>query len=217
VPHPPTVTRSTCAEVQLIPQKDLLGGIRMVHPDDYEFSSPADFGTYAVGKHPSLVSILLTPHHGFYSFFTHFAETDCAFYFHFLCQAKHYVLDFFKLHNAQMMRDVTDFRRSLMKRNAKFFDWFVENVGIQNIQMMHKKPNVINSPLSTQSNQSERVSNQGNVVFYRNLLDPLFIYPKPLFTAYTMYIQAPQMSSIPHPCPHKKTSAHQFLVSAFCC
>jgi hypothetical protein len=29
-------------------------------------------------------------------------------------------------------------RRALIKRNAQFFDRFVDDVGIQNIQMMHK-------------------------------------------------------------------------------
>jgi hypothetical protein len=105
------VTRSPFAEVQLIPQTDILGGVRMVHPDDFEFNSPTDFGAYSVAKHPSLVS--------------NFQPLDPL--------------------------DVTDFRRSLMKRNAKFFDWFVDNVGIQNIQMMHKKPKINNSPLSSHS------------------------------------------------------------------
>jgi hypothetical protein len=39
-----------------------------------------------------------------------------------------------------MMQQVAHMRRALIKRNAQFFDWFVDNVGIQNIQMMHKKP-----------------------------------------------------------------------------
>jgi hypothetical protein len=39
-----------------------------------------------------------------------------------------------------MMQQVAQMRRALIKRNAQFFDWFVDNVGIQNIQMMHKKP-----------------------------------------------------------------------------
>jgi hypothetical protein len=39
-----------------------------------------------------------------------------------------------------MMQQVAQMRRALIKRNVQFFDWFVDNVGIQNIQMMHKKP-----------------------------------------------------------------------------
>lgn len=162
--HQSPVTKSPFAEVQLIPQTDILGGVRMVHPDDYEFNSPTDFGAYAVAKHPSLVSIFQPlyplpipppPHCG---------DKHAAAYCLFFSQAKHYVLDFFKLHNAQMIRDVTDFRRSLMKRNAKFFDWFVDNVGIENIQMMHKKPKISKSLLSSHSQQSDSVPNEGNLV-----------------------------------------------------
>lgn len=60
--HQSPVTKSPFAEVQLIPQTDILGGVRMVHPDDYEFNSPTDFGAYAVAKHPSLVSIFQPLH-----------------------------------------------------------------------------------------------------------------------------------------------------------
>ncbi|CAL5012898.1 unnamed protein product [Urochloa decumbens] len=59
---------------------------------------------------------------------------------------KHYVLDYFKQENARMMRDIAQLRQSVLRRNADFFDWFVQNVGLHNVLHMHKKP-------STPSNQ----------------------------------------------------------------
>jgi hypothetical protein len=47
-----------------------------------------------------------------------------------ILQAKHFILDFFKMHNAHIMREVTNLRCALLRRNAKFLDWFVDNVGI---------------------------------------------------------------------------------------
>ncbi|CAL5047950.1 unnamed protein product [Urochloa decumbens] len=56
------------------------------------------------------------------------------------CLEKHYVFDYFKLQNACMIREIAKLRCAVIKRNAQFVDWFVQNVGMQNILRMHKKP-----------------------------------------------------------------------------
>jgi len=53
-----------------------------------------------------------------------------------------YFIDYIKNHNASMMRDISEMRSSIMRRNAHFVDWLVDNVGPLKMQLIHKKPAV---------------------------------------------------------------------------
>jgi len=53
-------------------------------------------------------------------------------------QEKLYAVDFFKMQNALMMREIFQLRSALMKRNAALFDWFVQHIGSSQIALIHK-------------------------------------------------------------------------------
>jgi len=55
-------------------------------------------------------------------------------------QERTYFVDYIKNHNACMMRDISEMRSSIMRRNAQLVDWLVANVGPLQMQLIHKKP-----------------------------------------------------------------------------
>ena len=57
-------------------------------------------------------------------------------------QERTYFIDYIKNHNASMMRDISEMRSSIMRRNAHLVDWLVDNVGPLKMQLIHKKPAV---------------------------------------------------------------------------
>ena len=55
-------------------------------------------------------------------------------------QERTYFIDYIKNHNACMMRDISEMRSSIMRRNVQLVDWLVDNVGPLQMQLIHKKP-----------------------------------------------------------------------------
>ncbi|CAL5017614.1 unnamed protein product [Urochloa decumbens] len=53
---------------------------------------------------------------------------------------KLYAIDYIRMHNAKMFREITSFRSSVMRLNAKLLDWLVSNVDPVHLAMIHKKP-----------------------------------------------------------------------------
>ena len=48
-------------------------------------------------------------------------------------------MDYIKNHNALTMKEVSDLRASIMRRNAHLVVWLADHIGTVQMQMMHKK------------------------------------------------------------------------------
>jgi len=51
-----------------------------------------------------------------------------------------YAVDYIKNFNSLMMKEISNLRSSIMRRNAHLVDWLADNFGATQMQLVHKKP-----------------------------------------------------------------------------